>query len=41
MHDEKFRYKYKLQEKVICDYNSNMRGSEQEGIQNKKIKTVW
>lgn len=33
MHDEKLRYKYELQEKAIRDYNSSMRASKQEGIQ--------
>ena len=33
MHDEKLRYKYDLQEKAIRDYNSSMRASKQEGIQ--------
>lgn len=33
MHDEKLRYKYELQEKAIRDYNSSIRASKQEGIQ--------
>lgn len=40
MHDEKLRYKYELQEKAIRDYNSSMRASKQEGIQENKIQNA-
>ena len=44
MHDEKLRYKYKLQEKAIRNYNSGMLAAKEEGMQlgehNRAVKTA-